>query len=341
VKGSVVVKDSEIRMEDVGMDMLGGSVAMNGSYSTKNLAAPSVHFAMQLKGTDLQECARTFATLNKLAPVARLAQGRFDCSVDFSSLLKKDLSPNLGTLSGKGNLMTREVRISNFPMFVKLADALKMPEYKQASLKDLKIFFAFADGKIDVEPFTFSLRQSKFTLGGKQGFDQSIDYRLQAKINRADLGERANALAAAAVSFANKNGTSFTLGETIDATVNIGGTVSHPVLKTGFNEGIKGVKDKAGEFLEQQKAALQEKVKNEISKKKTEAEAAARSEAEKRKKEAEAAVKAEQERIKSEAEKAAKEAENKARAEAEKAAKDAKEKAKKEAEKKLKGLFGK
>lgn len=341
VNGIITVKNSELMLSNLGMQMLGGSMVLNGKYNTQNIHAPVVDFAMQLKGMDLTQTAKTFLTIQRLAPVVMHASGNFDCGISFSGVLEKNMSPRLHTLSGSGNLLTRQVVVTNLPMFVKVADALKMPEYKQINLNDLKVAFAFSNGEVKVAPFDFKIRHSQFRLGGKQGFDQKIDYDLDANISMADLGSRAGALAQAAVSVANANGASFSVGESLKAGVKIGGTFTRPELKTNFAETAGSLKDKAREMIDKTKAELEAKAKAELDKKKAEAEALLKAETEKRRAEAEAKIKAEEARIKAELEKQKTEAENRAKAEAEKVAREAKEKAKKEAEKKIKGLFGK
>ncbi|MFN5208343.1 MAG: AsmA-like C-terminal region-containing protein [Bacteroidota bacterium] len=341
VNGIIMVKNSELMLSNLGMQMLGGSMLMNGKYVTRNIHAPLVDFAMQLKGMDIAQTAKTFLTIQKLAPVVRHAGGNFDCGISFSGILEKNMSPKLNTLSGSGNLATKQVVVTNLPMFIRVADVLKMPEYKQVNLNDIKVAFAFSNGEVKIEPFDFKIRNSTFRLGGKQGFDQKIDYQLDANLSMADLGSRAGALANAAVNFANAKGASFSVGESIKAGVKIGGTFTNPQLKTDFAETTGSLKDKAKELIDKTRAELEAKVRTEADKKKAEAEALLKAETEKRRAEAEAKLKAEEARIKAELEKQKSEAENRAKAEAEKAAREAKEKAKKEAEKKIKGLFGK
>jgi len=254
--------------------------------------------------------------------------------INFSSVLNDSMNPVLSTLAGGGKLHTQNIVISNVPMLQKVADAVKMTQYKQADLKDAIVDFKFSDGRIKVEPFDFKIKNSKLNLGGYQYFDQRIDYDLKIQIPTSEFGSAASNVAQGLISQANSKGASLSMGDKVDMKIKIGGTFKNPTASAGLADMgkslLNNIKDKAKEELDKKKAELEAKAKAELEKQKAAAMQKANDEIEKQKAAA-----------KSAAEKAKAEAEAKARAEAEKAKKAAEEKLKKEAEKKLKGLFGK
>jgi hypothetical protein len=337
VNGKITVKNSIASMENLVMNLLGGSVKMNGKYATTNPSQPEVDFNLAINEMDIPATYAAFNTVKKLAPVAKYAKGSFSSNLAFSSKLDDKMDPVMNSLQGAGNLKTKSVTISNLPAMVKLADAIKMNQYKNMDLKDVNISFKFQDGRVNVEPFDIKQGNNKMTIAGSSGFDQTIDYNLNLDIARADLGGAANTAMNSLVSQANSKGAKFTLGDRIPLNAKLTGTVSNPKLETNLKEsGNKMVDD------------LKDKAKEELNKKKEELEKKAREEADKAKAEAEAKLRAESDKLKSEADKKKKEAEDKAKAEADKLKaeadkkkKEAEDKAKKEAEKKLKGLFGK
>jgi hypothetical protein len=244
------------------------------------------------------------------------------------------MSPVLSTLSGGGKLHTQNIIIENVPMLQKVADAVKMPQYKQADLKDAIVDFTFSDGRVKVEPFNFKIKNTTMNLGGYQYFDQRIDYDLKAEIPTSEFGSAASNIAQGLISQANSKGTNFSMGDKVNMKIKIGGTFKNPTVSAGLGDMGKNmmdnVKDKAKAELDKKKAELEAKAKAELEKQKAEAMNKANAEIEKQKAAANAA-----------ANKAKAEAEAKAKVEAEKAKKAAEDKLKKEAEKKLKGLFGK
>lgn len=334
VMGSISIRNSTVALEGVKMNMLDGSLAVKGAYNSSDKKHPTVNFDMSISDWDVSKTYKTFNTIKKIAPIADYAKGKFSMGINFSSVLNDSMSPVLSTLAGGGRLHTQNVVISNLPMLQKVAEVVKMPQYKQADLKDAKVDFSFSDGRIKVEPFDFKIKNSKLNLGGYQYFDQRIDYELKSEIPTSEFGAGANQFAQGLLSQANSKGANLSMGEKLDLKIKIGGTFKNPTVSAGLADMgknlLNNLKDKAKEELDKKKAELEAKAKAELEKQKAAAMQKANEEVEKQKAAAKAAV-----------DKAKAEAEAKAKAEAEKAKKAAEEKLKKEAEKKLKGLFGK
>jgi hypothetical protein len=155
-----------------------------------------------------------------------------------------------------------------------------------------------------VDPFDVTMNGFKTTIAGSNGFDQTIDYTLNAQIPRSSFGGAANSVLNGLVSKANSKGTNLTLGETIPVELKLTGTNSDPKVSTDLNkQGAKAMADlkaaAAAEF-DKKKAEAEAKAKAEIEKVKSEAQAKANAEAERLKKEA-------SDKVKKEAEKKAKE----------------------------------
>jgi len=202
---------------------------------------------------------------------------------------------------------------------VKLADALKMEQYKKLDVTNVNASYKFENGRVTVEPFDMSLGGIPTNVSGSTGFDQTVDYYLAMNIPTTKLPSQATGAINSLIQQANSKGANFSMAENVKVNVKIGGTVSQPVINTG-------IKETTGALTNQ----LKDKANEEIDKLKAEAEAKARAEAERLKKEATDKANAEAERLK-------KEAEDKAKAEAERLKKEAEKKAKEE----LKKLFGK
>jgi hypothetical protein len=331
VMGTVVVRDQEIRMSGLSMDMLDGNMIVNGSYSAKNIRTPSVTFDLAIKDFDIQKTAATFVTVKKMAPIAERCAGRFSTKFNFSGVLDEKMQPVLNTLNGGGNLSTKQVVVSNFEPVNKVAEALKMDKYKRMDLNNINLSFKFKDGRVFVNPFDLKLANTTAKVFGSNGFDQSIDYTMSFEIPRSEFGGAANAVLNNLVSAVNSKGANFSVGDKINVDALIGGTVQKPTVKIAM-------KGSSGKSIAEDVAA---KAKEEFDKKKAELEAKAREEADKARQEAETRVKAEAEKAKAEADRVKKEAEAKAKAEAEKAKKEAEQKAKDAAKEKLKGVWPK
>lgn len=328
VSGNIKVADKKAVLQDLKMNMLEGTLVLNGSYDTKNSKKPLVDFKLDLSNFDIQKTAKTFNTVDKLAPIAQQCFGKFSSSLSLTTALDSKMEPVLTTLNGNGKLKTAAVMVENFAPLSKIADAIKMDQFKKLALSNVNLSFFFKDGRVNVEPFDIKVKNSSATISGSTGFDQTISYVWQLDIPSSEFGGAANTAIAGLLS--NVKGANLSMPERVKVNVAVGGTITSPsvkvALKDGTNHAVEDLKDKAKEELEKKKAELEAKAKEE---------------AEKLKKQAEDKAKQELDKAKAEAEKKKKEAEAKAKAELEKKKKEAEKKAKEEAEKKLKDLLKK
>lgn len=314
LKGNIIVRDQAVSMKDVFMQMLDGSMVMNGKYDTKEPKKPTFSFDMAINNFDVQKTGAAFVTVQKMAPIVKNCSGTFSSTMKADGLLDQQMSPVMESLNGFGNLKTSMLTVSNFAPLVKVADALKMEKLKKAEIQPVNLTFKFAKGRVNVDPFDVNLAGFKSKVGGSNGFDQTIDYTIISEIPRSAFGGAANSVLTGLTSKAGVDA-----GETIPVEIKVGGTVSDPKVSTDINKLAAATMDK-----------LKAQAQAEIEKQKKELQAAA----DKAKKDAE-------DKAKAEVDKAKKEAEARAKAEAEKAKKDAEDKLKKNASDKLKDIFNK
>lgn len=325
VTGVVKIVDKTARLQNLKMNLMEGTLTMNGSYNTKDIKKPMVDFSLDISNFDIQKTAKTFNTVEKLAPIAKQCSGKFSSNLTFTTALDSKMEPVLTSLNGGGKLSTLAVLIQNFAPLSKIADAVKMEQFKKLSLNNVNLSFTFKDGRIHVEPFDIKVKNSTATVSGSTGFDQTINYTWKLEIPSTEFGGAANTAITGLLS--KVKGANLAVPEKIKVNVLLGGTVTTPTvtlsLKDGESSPVNDLKDKAKEELEKKKAELEAKAKEE---------------AEKLKQQAQDKAKQGLDKAKAEAEKKKKEAEAKVKAEADKKKKEAEAKAKEEAKKKLNSL---
>ena len=322
VRGNVIIKDKAIRMKDVFMQLLDGSMTMNGGYSSADIKKPTFDFDINAKDFDIQKTVTSFESVQKMAPIAKNCTGKFSVAMNVSALLDNQMSPLMNTLAGAGKLSTGNVVVTNFPVFNKVADVLKMDSWKKFQIPPVNPSFKFVNGRVFVDPFDMNVNGIKATVAGSNGFDQTIDYTMATQIPRSAFGGAANGVLNNLVSSANSKGANFTVGDVIPVNLKIGGTVTNPTVGTDLNNAGASVMND-----------LKAKAAEAAAKLKAEAEAKARAEVDKLKKEGEAKFDAEKQKAQTEAERLKKEAEAKAKAEADKQKKAAEKKAEEELKK--------
>ena len=296
VRGTMRLKDRTLHMDDVGMNMLNGSVVMNGRYSTPPDKPVNIVFALKVTEVNIGQTFENFVTVQKFAPIAQNLEGNFSSNLQFTIDVDASLMPIFGTLDSKGGLRIANAALAGFTPLIKLAEALKLEQYKQLVLKDLKPSFYIRTGRFFLEPFSFTAANTEFVVSGSYGIDQTMDYSLKMRVPSKELNQQANALVN---NLLNKKIDPLQ-NEYVDLTGFIKGTLKDPQVKISGADIVKGATAQATDLLKQQlekrkKAAMDSLADGALAKPKAAADSLRRAAAD--------TVKSETERLKAEAKK--------------------------------------
>jgi AsmA-like C-terminal region len=312
VNGKVVIRNQAINMENLSFNTLSGSMKMSGSYATPERKSANIAFDMNISGFDIQQTVNAFESVKKMAPIAEKTTGKFSTTLNIKTMLNERMEPNLNTMSGGGKLSTESVVINSFSPLLKVAETLKLDQFKQLPVKNINFSYTLENGRAVVKPFDVNLVGIPTTVQGSTGFDQTIDYTLAMNIPTSKLPGAASSAIGGLITSSNAKGANLSMSENVKLNLLMGGTVTKPTVSTDLKETtgniINAAKDKVKEEINQKKEELENKAKAEADRLKKEAEAKANAEKERLKKEAEDKIKAEKERLKKEAEKKAKDA---------------------------------
>jgi len=316
ISGNVKMKEEEATLEGLTMNALGGSVGLRGSYDTRDHAKPKVDFAYTLKEIDIQQLAKNFLTVDKLAPIAKYAKGKISSSFEMKSSLTAALEPIYSSLNGSGDLSTTSLTISGFKPMQKMADVLQMSKLSTQTIKDLKAKFAFADGKVSVKPFDVNLGKIKTNVSGSTSFEQDLDYDLKMMIPKEELPQSVIKQAEQAIAKVNSLAPKLnlnTIPDFIPVKVDVLGTIKDPKIQANLKDALLAATGNLKEnIIDNAKEIIKDTIKQVIDDKIDDAKA----ELEKRKQELLAEAQKQADKAKAEAKKAA----DKLRAEAKKQA---------------------
>ena len=270
VRGSLLLKEETVKLQNVQTEALDGTIAFDGSYSTKlNKTKPDISLSYNIKDVDVQKAFNAFNTVQKLMPVGKFLSGKVTSQFSMVGKLNGDMFPDLASLTGNGNLLLIQGVLSKFQPLEKLSSTLNVAELKDVSLKDIKSHFEFANGKVLVKPFNLKVKDIDMQIGGMHGFDQAIDYIIGMKVPRKYLGASGNALVNNLAAQATSKGIPVNISDVVDLNVKMGGTISNPVLKTDLKQAAgdvtKELKQQATAFVQQKTEDTKQTLKDSIT----------------------------------------------------------------------------
>ena len=239
INGSLIVSDETVKLQNVRTEALDGVINFDGSYSTKaNKKQPDIALAYDVKNIDIQKAFYSFNTVQKLMPIGQFLAGKLSSQLAMTGKLNGDMMPDFSSLTGNGNLLLLQGILKKFAPLEKLASTLQIDELKEVSVKDIKNYIEFANGKVLVKPFAIKVKDIEMLIGGTHGFDQSIDYVVQMKLPRKYLGARGNELVNNLVTQASNKGMPIAVGDVVNLNVTMRGSLSDPTIKTDLKESV-------------------------------------------------------------------------------------------------------
>jgi vacuolar-type H+-ATPase subunit H len=267
ISGGVGVKDSKVSLNNFKVNALEGTMAITGIYATQNVKKPTVDFDVDISNFDITKTFETFNTVQKLAPIAKYAKGKFGTQLKFAATLDEHMEPVLPTLTGGGKLQTKNVVVEGFEPINKLADALKQEKYKRIAFENVNASYKFVNGRVEVDEMPIKSGNIAGFVKGSTGFDQTIDYTWKLEIPRAEFGSQLNNAANSLLAEANKKaGTNVSLGEKINIKALFGGTITKPTIKTDLIGGEKSTKETVKEAVTKGVEVVKGKAKEEAEK---------------------------------------------------------------------------
>jgi hypothetical protein len=253
------------------MNLLGGSMVMSGNYNSKP-QAPVFDFNLDVKRFDIPLTARTFNTVKKLAPVAAYCSGKMSTKIKLSASLDEKMTPILGTMNGKGMISGDQLLVKDFIPMNKLSETLKIDKFRKLDIGNASMEVTIRNGRVEVDPFTFTTDKIKYTVSGWNALDQQISYTSVMEIPRALFGTEANAVLDGMIKKAGSQGVNVKAGETIIVSAKMTGTFMNPVIGTDLKNSATAALTEVKKQVEQE---IKQKVQEEVAKVKEDASAQA------------------------------------------------------------------
>ncbi len=243
IKGKVYVKDGTVRMESLTFNTLGGEFVTNGAYSTADIAKPAFDFALKINGLGFQKAYEAFNTIQVFAPLAQHVAGSFSTDFALKGLVGKDMMPVYQSLTGGGMLSVTEAAIRGVAVLTKISELTNIRELNNPTMRNLALKTSFVDGKMNIDPFDFTLAGYKARIEGSAAFTGAMDYQLMVELPVDKLG---SSLAAQLQGF--------TGSETVPLHFNVKGAYNSPNVSLD--------QQKFGELV---RAAAQQRIRQEAS----------------------------------------------------------------------------
>jgi hypothetical protein len=189
VNGMITARDGKLVLDGLNMRMLEGDLKLTGSYENTPENKPLFDFGFDLVKIDIPKAFQTLTSVQRMIPIARYSQGKFNTSLNVNG----QLSPGFGLLAtsidGSGLFTTENLQIIDSPMFDQLKGLLKSERLENVKIDDFRAFIEVVDGTIQLKPFTTRIAGQETTIAGNLNTENLIDMRLDFNVQRDAFGD--------------------------------------------------------------------------------------------------------------------------------------------------------
>ena len=193
--GAIIVKDGKLDMRNLAMNLLEGSMTINGEYNTQNINLPFINFGLDIKQFNISSALTSFTFLENILPEPQNYVGKVSANLTLYSLLDEHLSPVLDKIDSKGKLQTHNLEIRNSKLFGTLADLIKNESWRTPALGDLDIGFVITEGRLYIEdPIKINIPPARLEIKGDQGLDMTLNYKVDATMPVSAVGSGATGI---------------------------------------------------------------------------------------------------------------------------------------------------
>ena len=244
-KGTLVIKDEQVQVQNFTTNLFDGKLAVSGLVSTKT-DTPTFSMDLGINSFDIAKSFQGLELFQKLAPLAKVIQGKLNTTLNLKGNLTDDFTPNLNSLSGVAfaEILSSTVNPANAELLNKLGNSLNFIDFKKLNLNDLKTKLEFNNGKVKVKPFQIKYQDIAIEVAGAHGFDQTMAYNAVFSVPAKYLGNDINNLITKLDDTSAKN-------LTIPITANITGSYTNPSVKTDLTSGVSNLTKQLVEIQKQ------------------------------------------------------------------------------------------
>jgi uncharacterized protein involved in outer membrane biogenesis len=237
--GDILVKDGIANLSGLKFNMLGGTIGVNGTYSTVDVKHPKYDLGLKIENVSMREASNTSSLIKTYAPVAGLVNGNFSTDFKLDGELGKDMMPKLSTVNGSGLIKIAQAALKDSKLISGITSLTKLNDTNEVTLKDVLMSAAIKDGKLSVKPFDVKFGNYKTTIAGSTNLDGVLDYTLKMDVPAGKLGSEFNGL------LAQYSGKKNDPNSTIPVTIGLGGKYDSPSTKLLMDDQKKQVQDAA------------------------------------------------------------------------------------------------
>lgn len=146
------IKDKKFSIKNLSADALGGSIHLDGFYTSVNPEKPLMDLDLNMDSVYFGKMFTSFSIVKNLAPFFKDMEGKANLDAKVKFLLDRNMDPVMKTVNGSGVIVTKDVAFGNSAIVNSVAKMLGYGDVKNIKPGNTKVRFNIRNGKLTVLP---------------------------------------------------------------------------------------------------------------------------------------------------------------------------------------------
>jgi AsmA protein len=177
VKGEVLIKDGELKMNETGFTLADAATVMNATYKSLSPARAQFTYHIAMNDFDVEKMYDQVELFRQLAPAAAKAQGIISLDYDLEGKLNGDMYPIMPSLKGGGVLSVKKVKMKGFKLFSAMGRETGKKEIKDPDLSKIDFKTNIKNNVVTLEKTKIKVAGFRLRMQGQTSFDGQIKFK--------------------------------------------------------------------------------------------------------------------------------------------------------------------
>ncbi|GEL11876.1 AsmA protein [Flavobacterium glycines] len=177
--GTLKMKNGVLTMDNTGFNLIGCNVSMNANYKSVNTKNAQFNYHIKANEFDIKRAYKEVKLFREMASAAEKAQGIISLDYNLKGRLNANMEPVLPSLSGKGVISIKNVKMYGLKMFNSVARKTSKESIKNPELNQVDIKSSIKNNIITIERFKFKFAGFRPRIEGTTSLDGRLNLKMR------------------------------------------------------------------------------------------------------------------------------------------------------------------
>jgi hypothetical protein len=174
--GTVSATGGVVKLHQLRLDAFDGSISTTGTLDLRDPAKRPFDLKLNVEGVE----SNSF--LSPVTSFGKYLFGTLSLDTEMKGVLDDTLGISSATLTGNGDAIVSDGRLTGVPLLQSLSAFLSAPKLREVDFRSWTQSFSVADGRVKIDDLKIGGNDADITVNGFHGLDGTMDYSLRVRL---------------------------------------------------------------------------------------------------------------------------------------------------------------